>query len=596
LLEDAALSGGQTMKLFSMTLPEPMAKGLAQCRPHFMLAAGFSALINVLYLAPTIYMMQVYDRVVPTGGIVTLFWITVIVGLAIATLSALEAQRSKLLQRASLRLNRLVASDLLDRLLSRKDAKQGAASNAQVMREFDIVRQLMGGPAAAAFMDLPWTPLYLFVAYLIHPVLAMLVIVGAAILVVLAVSNERRGKAKANEAHSANAAAYAFQEATASKSEAVRALGMRRGLIALQLEKRRGGLEATQAYQFSSGRHNALVKFVRMFLQSFALGAGAYLAVSGEISVGSIIGASVLLSRALQPIEQLVGHWQMILQARGAVKLLDDIYDNSDNHDRVRTALPAPTGRLELDRIVVKSDDGAALILKNVSLSLKPGEMIGVVGPSGAGKSTLARVAALALTPDFGDIRIDSANVADWDGDQLATHIGYLPQKIDLLPGSVSENISRFGLARGLARADVDRDVVAAAQMAGIHEMVLQLPSGYDTRIESGSFALSAGQSQRVALARALYGDPKILILDEPNAALDSDGEQALALAMNAARKRGAGVIIVAHRAAILGNADTLIVMKDGGVVHSGPRAEVLEQLAPKTAVPNVVPIHEGAR
>jgi ABC-type protease/lipase transport system fused ATPase/permease subunit len=325
------------------------------------------------------------------------------------------------------------------------------------------------------------------------------------------------------------------------------------------------------------------------------LGAGAYLAVSGEISVGAIIGASVLLSRALQPIEQLVGHWQMILQARGAVKLLGNIYETTDNHDRVRTALPAPTGHLQLDRIVVKSDDGTALILKNVSLTLKPGEMVGVVGPSGAGKSTLARVAALALTPDFGDIRIDSANVADWDADQLAEHIGYLPQKIDLLPGSIGENISRFGVARGLARADVDRAVIEAAQAADIHEMILHLPGGYDTRIETGSFALSAGQSQRVALARALYGNPVILILDEPNAALDSDGEQALALAMNAARKRGAGVIIVAHRAAILGNADTLIVMQDGGVLHSGPRAEVLELLAPKPPSPNVVPIHEGA-
>jgi PrtD family type I secretion system ABC transporter len=584
------------MKLFTMTLPEPMEKALKQCRPHFLLAAGFSALINVLYLAPTIYMMQVYDRVVPTGGILTLFWITVIVGLAIATLSALDAQRGKVLQRASLRLNRLVAGDLLDRLLDLKGDKQAGVSNAQVMREFDVVRQLMGGPAAAAFMDLPWTPLYVLVAFLIHPLLALLVLVGAAILVALAVSNERKGKGKANEAHAANAAAYAFQEATAQKSETVRALGMRRGLISLQLDKRRAGLEATQDYQFSSGRHSALVKFVRMFLQSFALGAGAYLAVSGEISVGAIIGASVLLSRALQPIEQLVGHWQMILQARGAVKLLTNIYQSTDNAERMRTALPAPTGKLELSGIVVKSDDGATLILKNVSLGLKPGEMVGVVGPSGAGKSTLARVAAMALAPDFGDIRIDSANVDDWDADQLACHIGYMPQKIDLLPGTISENISRFGAARGLHQAEVDRSVIAAAQQAGIHEMVLHLPKGYDTVIEKGSFALSAGQSQRVALARALYGDPQILILDEPNSALDSDGEQALAVAINAARKRGAAVMIVAHRAAILGNANTILVMQEGGVVHSGPRAEVMEMLTKKAPPPNVVPIHEKTR
>jgi ABC-type protease/lipase transport system fused ATPase/permease subunit len=300
------------------------------------------------------------------------------------------------------------------------------------------------------------------------------------------------------------------------------------------------------------------------------------LAVSGEISVGAIIGASVLLSRALQPIEQLVGHWQMILQARGAVKLLTNIYQSTDNAERMRTALPAPTGKLELSGIVVKSDDGATLILKNVSLGLKPGEMVGVVGPSGAGKSTLARVAAMALAPDFGDIRIDSANVDDWDADQLACHIGYMPQKIDLLPGTISENISRFGAARGLHQAEVDRSVIAAAQQAGIHEMVLHLPKGYDTVIEKGSFALSAGQSQRVAL--------------------DSDGEQALAVAINAARKRGAAVMIVAHRAAILGNANTILVMQEGGVVHSGPRAEVMEMLTKKAPPPNVVPIHEKTR
>ena len=581
------------MTLFSINLPEPFERAIAKCRPHLLLAIGFSALVNILYLAPTIYMMQVYDRVVPTGGIQTLLWITVIVGIAIATLAMLEAQRGRVLQRATLRLNRLVASDLLNRLLVRPDNQKGDLSNAQVMREFDVIRQLIGGPGASAIMDLPWTPLYLIAAFMIHPLLALLILIGAAILVILAVSNERRGKAKAGEAHAATAAAYRFQESTARKSEAIRALGMRRGLIAMQLNHRRKGLEATQTYQFSSGRHNAMVKFIRMFLQSFALGTGAWLAVNGQISIGAIIAASVLLSRALQPIEQIVNHWQVVLQARAALKMINELYETTGDYAAARTSLPAPKGFLEIDRIVVKDPQGAAIILKNVSLNLKPGEILGVVGPSGAGKSTLARACALALTPDLGDIRVDSANVNDWDRDQLAEYIGYLPQAVDLLPGTIGENISRFGIARGIVKADVDAAVIDAAKLAGVHEMVLRMPSGYDTRIEEGAFALSAGQSQRISLARAMFGNPRILILDEPNSALDSDGELALSTAITAAQQSGAAIMIVAHRTHILSNANQLLVLADGSVVQCGPRAEVMEMLNQKRQVPNVVSIHE---
>lgn len=584
------------MKLFTFTIPEPLQVAARQCRPHLLLATGFSALVNILYLAPTIYMMQIYDRVVPTGGVITLFWLTLVVGFAIAILAGLEAQRGRVLQRASLRLNRLVAQDLLDRLLRRPKNGPNETSNSQAMREFDSVRQLIGSPAAGAFMDLPWTPIYLVVAFVIHPLLALLILIGAAILVGLAVRNERRGKAGANQAHSATAAAYAFQEATARASETIRALGMSQGVIALQMEKRRKGLEATTLSQFSSGRHNAFVKFVRMFLQSVSLGAGAWLAINGQISVGAIIAASVLLSRALQPIEQIVGHWQLIVQARQALTILDGLLADTAEARVNRTALPEPEGLLELDRVVVTDSQGKAILLKNISLTLKPGELLGVIGPSGAGKSTLARVAALGLAPHLGEIRIGGANVGDWDPDELARYIGYLPQRIDLLPGTVSENISRFAKARGIGSAEVDRMVVEAAQSAGIHQLILHLPQGYDTRLEDGTFALSAGQAQRVGLARALFGNPKILILDEPNSALDSSGEQALAAVTNAALKRKAAVMIVAHRAAILENADQLAVLQDGGIVQCGPRAEIMALLASAQARMNVVPIHERAQ
>lgn len=582
------------MRLFWATVPKPLEGAIAACRAHFVLAASLSAGINILYLAPTIYMMQVYDRVVPTGGVLTLFWITVIVGVAIATLTALDAVRSRIMVRASLRLNRFLSADILDRLMARSKPEPNAPTTSQAMREFDVLRQALGGPAATALFDVPWTPLYLIVAFLIHPLLGGLVLLGGGVLIGLALTNERRAKGRANAAYAANAKAYASQEATFRQAELVRALGMRRALVAKHIDERREGLHANATTQFSAGRYNSLVKFVRMFMQSLALGAGAWLAVNGQISVGAIIAASVLLSRALQPIEQLVGHWPAIVQSRQALQTLDRLYLGTSGTGADRTVLPEPQGRLELDRIVSREPQGAAFIIKNVSLKLSPGEVLGVIGPSGAGKTTLARIAAGALTPDLGEIRMDDARFDDWDPEQLAQHIGYLPQDCAMLPGTIGENISRFAGARGVPRPIIDLDVVEAAQMAGVHELILHLPAGYDTRIESEGQRLSAGQAQRIALARALYGNPRVLILDEPNSALDSEGEEALIRAIAAAKRKGAAIMIVAHRAAILANAEKLLVLNDGAVAQCGPREEVMDMLRKAAARPNVVPIKEG--
>lgn len=584
------------MRLFWMPVPPALTNAVRACRGHFVLAAGFSALINILYLAPTIYMMQVYDRVVPTNGVLTLVFITLVVGAAIATLSALDAVRARLMMRASLRLNRLLSGDILDRLLARSRAKPGDPSTQQAMREFDTLRHTLGGPAATALFDVPWTPLYLFVAFLIHPMLGGLVLGAGVTLVALAITNERGSKAKAEQAHQANALAYEAHEATLRKAEVVRALGMRRAMVARHIRQRSAGLDASADLQFSGSRYNSLVKFVRMFMQSFALGVGAWLAIHGQISVGAIIAASVLLSRALQPIEQLVGAWPSIVQSRQALQTLDRLFTNAPSAPEARTTLPDPEGFVELDRVVVRNAEGSAILLKNVSLKLAPGEVLGVIGPSGAGKTTLARVAAGALPPDFGEIRIDDASTADWDPEDLARHIGYLPQDCALLPGTVSENISRFAGSRGVQQPIIDVEVVKAARMAGVHELILRLPNGYDTCIEGGGHRLSAGQAQRVALARALYGSPRILILDEPNSALDSDGEEALSRAIAAAKMQGAAIMIVAHRAAVLANAERLAVLAGGEIVGVGPRGEILAALQKSAPPPNVVPINEGVR
>lgn len=582
------------MRLFWTPVPKALEPALRACRTHFLVAAAFSALINILYLAPTIYMMQVYDRVVPTNGVMTLVFITVVVGIAIATLSGLDAVRARLMTRASLRLDRLLVEQILDRLLARSRARPGEPSTQQAMREFDTLRQALGGQAAMVLFDVPWTPLYLLVAFMIHPLLGCLVLAAGGILVALALTNERRSKSAAELAHQANAAAYEAHEATLRKSEVVRALGMRRALVLRHVGQRATGLEASATLQFSGTRYNALVKFVRMFMQSLALGAGAWLAINGMISVGAIIAASVLLSRALQPIEQLVGLWPTIVQSRQALATLDQLFEQTQANEVERTTLPDPLGFVDLDRVVVRSAEGDALLLKNVSLKIVPGEVVGVVGPSGAGKTTLARVIAGALRPDFGEIRIDGANIDDWDAERLARHIGYLPQDCGLLPGTIGENISRFSAWRAADRAQLDAEIVEAARMAGVHELILHLPNGYETVIEGAGHRLSAGQAQRIALARALFGHPRIIVLDEPNAALDSDGEAALLRAIAAAKMGGAGILIVAHRTSIFANVEKLAVLADGAMIAFGPREEILAALQESNARQNVVPINEG--
>lgn len=559
-----------------------------QCRRHILSAAFFSALVNILYLAPSLYMLQVYDRVVPTQGVLTLVYLTLIIAFALAVLAALETVRSRLLVLAGMRLDRILSGDILGRLM----AQSRPMNTAQAMREFDGLRAALAGPAALAFMDAPWTPIYVIVAFMIHPALGILTIVAGVILFGLALWNERATKPALLKAQQANAAAYASQEGAAQNGEVVRALGMRRSVIARHLEERNIGQSLQAEAQFKGGRISAFTKFFRLFLQSAALGLGAYLAIKGQISSGSIIAASILLSRALQPVEQLVGGWTQVIQARGALNTLSELFDKTKPIDVDRTQLPTPMGAVELDRVVVRAPGREELVLKAVSLKISPGESLGIVGSSGAGKTTLARVIAGALAPDQGIVRMDGANYTDWDADALAEHIGYLPQDPSLMSGTVKDNISRFAAWRGVPVEKIDQMAIDAATKAGVHDLILKLPKGYDTPLAPGGRGLSAGQAQRVALARALYGDPTLLILDEPNSALDAEGEASLLRAIQGAKARGATVLIVAHRTGILAGVDRLLVMRDGAIERLGPREEVLAKLAgkpPPQPQPNVI-------
>lgn len=572
--------------LTGIDLPGPLAAAFKACRPHFVGIAIFSGLLNLLFLTPSIYMLQVYDRVVPTGGLMTLAFITLAVAFALMTLAALDALRARLLVRASLRLDRQLAGPLLEKLMAR------SAPGAPVlgMREFDVLRQAISGQAALGFLDAPWTPIYVIIAFMLHPALGALTVFGGAILVVTAVFNERMTKARSQEANKATSAAYASQEAAAQNADIVRALGMRGALRERQLADRRLGLNLAGEAQFTGGGFAAFTKFMRLFLQSAALGLGAWLAVERQISSGAIIAASILMSRALQPVEQVVGSWGTVVQARGALKTLAELFAAGDP-ETPRTQLPDPKGALRFDKVVQRAPGAETLLLRGVSFALEPGEVLGVVGPSGAGKTTLARLAVGAIVPDSGVVRLDGANLADWDPDRLGGHIGYLPQDSALIAGSVRDNISRFAIWRGEDPAAIDAAVVAAAKAGGVHEMILKLPQGYDTLLSHGGRGLSAGQAQRVALARALYGDPALLVLDEPNSCLDAEGEMALATAIAAAKSRGASILIIAHRTGVLATADKLMVLREGVVDRIGPRAEVLAAMsgAGRPAATNVV-------
>ncbi|MBU1325328.1 MAG: type I secretion system permease/ATPase [Alphaproteobacteria bacterium] len=554
---------------------EPLAEALKACRTHLVWAAVFSALVNLLYLTPTIYMMQVYDRVVPTGGITTLLLITAVAVFALGTLATLDWLRTRILVRAGLRLDRQLA----DRILARMIDLPGKASGTQALREFDAVRTAVSGQGVLALFDAPWTPIYLMACFLLHPLIGVLTLVGAITLTVLAVMNERDARPRLKRAHDASIEAYAAQQAVAEQAEVVRALGMRRAGIARQMRQRREAADRQADAQFTGGRYTGAIKFLRLLLQSLSLGGAAWLAVDGQLSPGAIIAASVLLTRAVAPIELLVGAWPSLVAARAGWKTLTDLFEGTADVDAPTTALPAPRGRLALEALSIRLPGTEQPQVRGVSLTLEPGETLGVVGPSGSGKTTLARAIAGALKPTAGTVRLDGAEYEAREGDELARYIGYLPQVPSLFAGTIKDNVSRFSGATGTPPAEVDRLAVAAAQAAGAHEMILRLPDGYDTMLGPYGAGLSAGQAQRVALARALYGDPVLLVLDEPNSNLDQDGEAALMAAVRDAAARGAAVVIVAHRAGVLARVDRLLMLNGGAVVAEGPREQVLARM-----------------
>jgi len=552
-------------------------EALLACKSVVVEAAIFSAFLNVLYLAPTLYMLQVYDRVIPSNGGSTLLMLTVIFIAATLTLALLDLSRVRLLGAMSARLDRMLSRSILDALF-RVGKLPGSGKNASALREFDTLRGTLTGIGMMALFDVPWAPIYIFACFLLHWALGVMAIVGCIILGLVSWLAERSTKEVSTHGNRLAQMNFMAIDGSLASAGTIDALGMRDAMVQRHIRDRRVVTRLVAETNHTSAAYASYVKALRLLMQSLALGLGALLVINQQISAGSVFAASLLVSRALAPIELITGAWKGLLAARASYDTLAKLYE-ARGELRAPTRLPDPVGQLSVEQLGVASPARDRLLLQGVSFDLVAGEMLGIIGPSGAGKSTLARAIVGIMPAVQGTVRIDGASLADWPEDQLARAIGYVPQEPTLFPGTIKENISRFETELGRSIEEVDAEVVRAAQMCGAHEFILRLPKGYDTELGWGGAGLSGGQAQRVTVARALYGQPRLIILDEPNSNLDADGELALINAMDKLKREGVTVIIVAHNARVLYHVDKLLIVKNGRMEMFGSRAAVVERL-----------------
>lgn len=559
---------------------EEIRRAANACRAHFIAAAAFSLGINLLYLALPLYMLQVFDRVLGSGSVPTLVMLTLACLLALATLAALDIVRSRVLIRSGLALDDQLSGRVLGAMMERANDVAGP-ERGQAMRDLDALRQVVSSTAMHALFDAPWAPIYLAIIFLIHPLLGTLSLACAGALLLLALLNEYVTKRALTVGNEAAARSHVALEASLRNAEVIQALGMLGNLRRRWLADR----GPTLALQATAGDRSAwitgTIKFSRLFMQALMLGLGAYLVIQQSITAGAMFAAAIILGRALQPVEQLVGAWRQLVAARNAFVRVARLLQERPAA-MVRLSLPRPRGRLAVQDLVYVVPGLRRPVLSGIALMLDAGEALGIIGPTAAGKSTLARMIVGVRRPTAGTVRLDGADVASWNRDELGRHIGYLPQDIELFSGTVAENISRFG-------EDSGESVLAAAAMAGAHEMILGLPQGYETQIGDGGSQLSGGQRQRIALARAVFGNPSMVVLDEPNSNLDGEGEAALSACLRRLKDCGTTVLIISHRIAVLNGADKLLHLQFGTVEAFGPRREVMNRLRQSLA-PQSVP------
>jgi ATP-binding cassette subfamily C exporter for protease/lipase len=536
----------------------------------FITVGVFSAIINLLMLVPSLYMLQVYDRVLASRNEITLLMLTLLMLGAYLFMGGLELIRSFILVRVGARfdmkLNKRVYTAAFEQNL-----KQAGGNAGQSLSDLTSLRQFLTGNALFAFFDAPWFPIYLAVIFMFEPTLGLFALGGTIILVILAVVNERVTKKPLGEANTMAISASTQATNNLRNAEVIESMGMLPSLMGRWFKTHGKFLNLQAEASHKAGTIGAATKFVQTSLQSLVLGLGALLVLENKITPGMMIAASILVGRTMAPVQQVIGVWKSWSSTRSAYERLTKLLETNPARE-AGMSLPKPSGGLTLENVTAAPPGVRNPIVKGVSFGIAAGDVLGVLGPSGSGKSTLARLLVGVWPSMMGKVRLDGADIYQWNKAELGPHMGYLPQDIELFSGTVSENIARFG--------EVDAEkVVQAAKRAGVHDMILHFPDGYDTKLGDGGAGLSGGQKQRLGLARAMYGDPSLIVLDEPNSNLDDAGEQALVAAVNDLRQRGKTIVLITHRTSIIGITTKLLLMRDGSVHAFGPTNQVLAAL-----------------
>jgi len=557
-----------------------LGKALESCRTSFLFAGFFSLFVNLLLLVPTFYMLAVYDRVLSSSSESTLLMLTLLTVFLFLVMGGLEWIRSQILIATGTRLDQMLGSRVFNSIFSMALNTGGKTATSQPLNDLLQLRQFLTGNGLFAFFDAPWLPIYLLLLFMFHFWFGVTAVVSALVLIGLAIWNEVATRSDLKEASQESIAASQYTQSNLRNAEVIEVMGMLPHIRERWQEKQQKMLALQARASAKGGLINAMSKTFRMTIQSLVLGLGAYLAIHKEISPGLVISGSILLGRALAPLDLMISGWRGFLSARESYTRLNTLLPGQRPRE-TPLPLPSPKGEVRLENVVITPAGAGRPILKGINLLIEPGTQVAILGPSAAGKSTLARTILGIYRPDEGSIRLDGADVHNWERTQKGAYLGYLPQDVELLDGTISENIARFG--------EIDADkIVEAAQMAGIHEMILQLPEGYETRIAGNGYLLSTGQRQRVGIARAVYGNPRVVVLDEPNSNLDQAGEAALMSTLASLRRKGASVIVVAHRTNIVSHVDKILVLVDGKVAFFGSRDEGLSLLglAPQPPTP----------
>ncbi|RMO52341.1 Alkaline protease secretion ATP-binding protein AprD [Pseudomonas syringae] len=549
---------------------------LKACKGSFISVGFFSLFVNALMLVPTLYMIQVSGRVVPSSSTPTLIMLTLIMTVLMITMGSLEWVRSRIMVRISNKLDVLLSRDVYQASFRKALRSGGMDASAQSLNDLTSLRQFLTGNGLFAFFDAPWLPIYTAVMFIFHPWFGWMTVGSAIVLVVLAYLNHRFTGKALTEANQQSLTANLLTTKNLRNAEVIESMGMLDTLMARWGKRQRRVLVLQSDASDKSGTISSISRTFRNWAQSIMLALGAYLVITHQINPGLMMAGSLLLGRALSPVDQIINTWKGFVAARVQYNRLNETLEKLHNEPD-RMALPDPEGHIQVENLVVTPPGGKNPVIRNISFVTPAGTIVGIVGPSAAGKSTLVR-SLLGIWPaQHGTVRLDGADISAWDKQKLGPHLGYLPQDIELFEGSISDNIARF------AKVDPDK-VVLAARTAGVHEMILQLPDGYDTVIGSDGVNLSGGQRQRIGLARAIYGSPRLIVLDEPNSNLDEVGERALSVALQLIKESGATVFIVSHRPNILSRLDRVMVMNAGTITLYGARDQVIAELAQQQA------------